>query len=132
MSLLGHEIGNRMPGNKTYVNEYIDATWQHVTALTSSVERYEAPAPWLPKKFASHVESHEQTLKERLEKVRYSIDAVETVNLILDHDRIEYVRVVICYTYITLFIISAVNFHTHSVAHAEAPREDPSLFKARD
>ncbi|KAJ7191852.1 hypothetical protein GGX14DRAFT_596765 [Mycena pura] len=90
MSVLRHEIGRRMPGNKTYVNEYIDGTWQHVTALTSSGQRYEPPVPWLADKFASYVEKQETTLKERLEKVRYLINATETVNLILDGDRIEY------------------------------------------
>ncbi|KAJ6542797.1 hypothetical protein B0H19DRAFT_1380885 [Mycena capillaripes] len=90
MSLLRQEIGISMPRNKSYVDEYIDGSWQHVTALTSCFERCEPPAPWLSNKFASYAAAHEQILKQRLEKVRYSINAVETVTLILDHDRIEY------------------------------------------
>jgi hypothetical protein len=92
MMLLKFEIGIRMPGNKRYVNEYIEGCWQHVTALTSSIERYDSPPPWLEEKFASYAESQESILKERLAKIQYDIDAVETVSLILRGDRIEGVR----------------------------------------
>ncbi|KAJ7312624.1 hypothetical protein DFH08DRAFT_943570 [Mycena albidolilacea] len=89
MMLLKFQIGLRMPGNVRYVNDYIENIWQHVTALTSSIERYDSPPPWLEEKFATYIQSQETTLKERLEKIQYDIDAVETVSLILRSERIE-------------------------------------------
>ncbi|KAJ7911344.1 hypothetical protein B0H13DRAFT_2482186 [Mycena leptocephala] len=89
MMLLKFEIGVRMPGNKRYVNEYIEGCWQHVTAFTSAVERYDSPPPWLEEKFAGYAQLQESILKERLAKIQYDIDAVETVSLILRGDRIE-------------------------------------------
>ncbi|KAJ6578128.1 hypothetical protein B0H19DRAFT_1230009 [Mycena capillaripes] len=89
MMLLKFQIGVRMPGNQRYVNDYIENIWQHVTALTSSIERYDSPPPWLEEKFAPYIQSEETSLKERLEKIQYDIDAVETVSLILRGERIE-------------------------------------------
>ncbi|KAJ7145706.1 hypothetical protein C8R44DRAFT_863571 [Mycena epipterygia] len=89
MFLLNQQIGIKMPGNKRYVNGYIDGTWHYVTALTSSIERYDCPAQWLEDKFTGYVESQEKILKERLEKIQYDIDALETVALVLRGDRIE-------------------------------------------
>ncbi|KAK7055990.1 hypothetical protein R3P38DRAFT_3170651 [Favolaschia claudopus] len=78
-----------MPGNTRYVNEYIEGCWQHVTALTSSIERYDGPETWLEEKFAVYIQAQESMLKERLEKIQYDIDALATVALILHGDRIE-------------------------------------------
>ncbi|KAJ7157929.1 hypothetical protein C8R43DRAFT_996337 [Mycena crocata] len=89
MFLLKKEIGIQMPGNKRYINDYLDGCWQHVTALTSAIERYDSPPPWLEDKFADYVQSQEKILKERLEKIQYDIDALETVALLLRGDRIE-------------------------------------------
>ncbi|KAJ6521241.1 hypothetical protein B0H19DRAFT_721738 [Mycena capillaripes] len=89
MMMLKVEIGIRMPGNKRYVNDYIENIWQHVTALTSSIERYSSPPPWLEEKFAPYIQSQETILKERLEKIQYDIDAIETVSLVLRGERIE-------------------------------------------
>ncbi|KAJ7616828.1 hypothetical protein DFH06DRAFT_1238529 [Mycena polygramma] len=89
MMLLRFQIGVRMPGNKSYINNYIEDTWQHVTALTSAIERYDSPPPWLEEKFSGYIQSQERLLKERLEKIQYDVDAVETVSLILRGDRIE-------------------------------------------
>lgn len=52
------------------------------------------PAQWLEDKFAGYVESQEKILKERLEKIQYDIDALETVALVLRGDRIEQVRMI--------------------------------------
>ncbi|KAF7375680.1 VPS13 domain-containing protein [Mycena sanguinolenta] len=79
----------KMPGNTGYVNDYIEGCWQHVTALTSSIERYSGGELWLEEKFSSYIESQEAILKERLGKIQYDIDAIETVSLVLRGDRIE-------------------------------------------
>jgi hypothetical protein len=88
MMLLKAEIAIKMPGNLRYVNDYIEGCWQHVTVLTSSIERYDSDS-WLEEKFAGYVQSQESLLKERLEKIQYDIDAVETVSLVLRGERIE-------------------------------------------
>ncbi|KAJ7830412.1 hypothetical protein B0H14DRAFT_2593325 [Mycena olivaceomarginata] len=88
MMLLKAEVAIKMPGNLRYVNDYIEGCWQHVTVLTSSIERYDSDS-WLEEKFAGYVQSQESLLKERLEKIQYDIDAVETVSLVLRGERIE-------------------------------------------
>jgi hypothetical protein len=81
-----------MPGNTRYVNDYVEGTWQHVTALTLSIERYDSPASWLEEKFTNYVNSQEKILTERLEKIQYSIDTQETLMaVVLYGDRIEQV-----------------------------------------
>jgi hypothetical protein len=88
MALLKREIAVKMPGNTRYINAYIDGCWENVTALTSSIERYSGE-PWLKEKFTGYIQSQETILKERLDKIQYDIDAVETVSLVLRDDRIE-------------------------------------------
>ncbi|KAF7375648.1 hypothetical protein MSAN_00453900 [Mycena sanguinolenta] len=89
MNLLKLEMAVKMPGNTGYVNDYIEGCWQHVTALTSSIERYSGGESWLEEKFSPYIESQEAILKERLGKIQYDIDAIETVSLVLRGDRIE-------------------------------------------
>ncbi|KAJ7240171.1 hypothetical protein B0H12DRAFT_1135296, partial [Mycena haematopus] len=88
MNLLKSEIAVKMPGNTCYVNLYFEGSWQGVTALTSSIERNPGE-PWLEEKFSGYIESQETILKERLGKIQYDIDAIETVSLLLRGDRIE-------------------------------------------
>jgi hypothetical protein len=88
MTLLKKEITVKMPGNTRHVNDYIEGCWEHVTALTSSIERYSGE-PWLMEKFAGYIQSQETILKERLDKIQYDIDAAETVSLVLRDKRIE-------------------------------------------
>ena len=78
---------------KIFCEDYIEGTWPYVTALTSAIERYDSPAPWLEEKFADYVMSQETLLKERLEKIQYDIDAMETVSIVLRGTRIEEVDV---------------------------------------
>ncbi|KAJ7473796.1 hypothetical protein B0H11DRAFT_2036023 [Mycena galericulata] len=89
MFLLNTRIGIQMPGNKRYVNDYIEGTWKFVTTLTSSIERYDSPPQWLEGKFTDYVAAQEKMLGERLEKIKYRIDALETIALILRGGRIE-------------------------------------------
>ncbi|KAJ7157924.1 hypothetical protein C8R43DRAFT_996328 [Mycena crocata] len=90
MFLLRKQIGIQMPGNKRYVNDYLNMTWDYVTALTSSIERYDSPPQWLEQKFTDYVESQEKILKERLEKIDYDIESLETITtLVLHGTRIE-------------------------------------------
>ncbi|KAJ7676925.1 hypothetical protein DFH06DRAFT_1169319 [Mycena polygramma] len=90
MMLVRFQIGLRMPGNKTYVTNYIEDAWQHVTALTSAIERDDSPPSWLEEKFSGYVKSQEAIFKERLEKIHYDIDGFETIALVLRGERPEW------------------------------------------
>ncbi|KAF7375650.1 hypothetical protein MSAN_00454100 [Mycena sanguinolenta] len=89
MHLLKLEMAVKTPGNTRYVNDYIEGCWQHVTALTSSIERYSGGELRFEEKFSPYIESQEAILKERLGKIQYDIDAIETVSLVLRGDRVE-------------------------------------------
>ena len=89
MSLLREEIGIQMPGNKKYVNEYINGVWSYVTALTSAIERYDGAPPWLMAKYEDYVNQQEQAIKGRLEKIRYDIDSPDTVHVMTGGEHIE-------------------------------------------
>ncbi|KAK6987605.1 hypothetical protein R3P38DRAFT_2574822 [Favolaschia claudopus] len=89
MNLLKKQIAIKMPGNTRYVNDYIDYTWQYVTALTSSIERYDGQETWLEGKFLAYIQAQERMLKDRLQKIQYKIHDLDTVALILLGDRIE-------------------------------------------
>ncbi|KAK7055969.1 hypothetical protein R3P38DRAFT_3342927 [Favolaschia claudopus] len=114
MTMLKKQITMKMPGNTRYVNDYIEGCWQHVTALTSSIERYDGPDMWLEGKFALYVQRQESMLKERLEKFQYDIDALDTVALILHGDRIEG----------SIFILLAILLRRHVAKMGIAHEQD--------
>ncbi|KAJ6488972.1 hypothetical protein C8R45DRAFT_993301 [Mycena sanguinolenta] len=89
MHLVKLEMAVKMPGNTCYVNDYLEGCWQHVTALTSSIERYSGGELWLEGKFSPYIDSQEAILKQRLTRIKYDIDAIETVSLVLRGGRIE-------------------------------------------
>ncbi|KAJ6488966.1 hypothetical protein C8R45DRAFT_993286 [Mycena sanguinolenta] len=89
MHLVKLEMAVKMPGNTCYVNKYLEGCWQYVTALTSSIERYSGGESWLEGQFSPYIDSQEAILKQRLSRIRYDIDAVETVSLVLRGGRIE-------------------------------------------
>ncbi|KAF8143465.1 hypothetical protein K438DRAFT_1875998 [Mycena galopus ATCC 62051] len=83
IDLLKAEIAVKMPGNTGFVNTYIEGCWTYVSALTSSIERYTGTETWLEEKFKPYIQSQEKILKERLEKIEYDVDSLETVALLL-------------------------------------------------
>ncbi|KAJ7166645.1 hypothetical protein C8R46DRAFT_1094966 [Mycena filopes] len=87
--LLTKKISMQRPGNKKYVHDYIDYTWEYVTALTSSIDRYDSPSLTLEEKFADYAESQEKEIKEALETIQYKIDNNDTVMAILHGKPIE-------------------------------------------
>jgi hypothetical protein len=89
MSLLKDSVGIIMPGNRGYINSYIDVIWDVVTALTSSIDRYDAAPSWLMEKYKAYNERQEEVLAKRLEEIRYDIDDIDTVRLIVGGDPIE-------------------------------------------
>jgi hypothetical protein len=78
-----------IPVNKRSVTDYIERTEQHVTALTSVIERYDSAPSWLEEQFADYIKVREDLLKKRLEKIQYDIDAPEKVSSVLGAARIE-------------------------------------------
>ncbi|KAJ7166649.1 hypothetical protein C8R46DRAFT_1094987 [Mycena filopes] len=87
--LLSKKISTQRPGNKKYVHDYIDHTWVYITALTSSIDRYDSPSPTLEKKFADYARSQEKEIKDALETIRYKLDNNDTVMSILHGKPIE-------------------------------------------
>ncbi|KAJ7743345.1 hypothetical protein B0H16DRAFT_1859871 [Mycena metata] len=87
--LLQKRIAIQMPGNNRYVNEYIDYTWRHVMALTSSIDRYDSPSLTLEEQFKDYVQSQENNIKEGMEKIQYKVDTADTVTSILHGQQIE-------------------------------------------
>ncbi|KAJ7030122.1 hypothetical protein C8F04DRAFT_738812 [Mycena alexandri] len=87
--LLQKKIAIQMPGNKKYVNDYIDSTWRYVTVLTSSIDRYDSPSLALEEQFKYYVQSQEKDIKEGLETIQYKIDNADTITSILHGRQIE-------------------------------------------
>lgn len=74
--------------NRKAVDEYLDTVWRGVCDLTASFSRiYESDD--LQERFQSYVEAEEQRLIEKLETIRYDIDAIDTLSLIIGSGRIE-------------------------------------------
>lgn len=88
MLLIRDKVGLDMPGNKRYINAYIDETWPIVTGLTSAIERYEGPE-WLGRQFKEYIDDQENALRSRLDKIRYDIDHADTVHVVVAGDPIE-------------------------------------------
>jgi hypothetical protein len=78
-----------MPGNKLYVNSYIQGVWSLVTAMTSAIERYDGAPPWLVEKYGDYNTILEDKIADRLDKIQYDIDTIETVHLVVGGDHIE-------------------------------------------
>ncbi|KAJ7147215.1 hypothetical protein C8R46DRAFT_545436 [Mycena filopes] len=89
MFLLSQKIAIQMPGNKRYVNQYIEYTWHYITALTSSIERYDSPSSGLEEQFRDYNESQEKDIKEGLVKIQYKIDSMDPIVSILHGKQIE-------------------------------------------
>jgi hypothetical protein len=93
MELLRKEIGVAMPGNKLYVDSYIQAVWSLVTALTSAVERYDGAPPSLVNNYENYNKLLEDKITCRLDEIMYDIDTIETVHSVVGGDHIEKVLI---------------------------------------
>ncbi|TBU26461.1 hypothetical protein BD311DRAFT_779599 [Dichomitus squalens] len=76
------------PAVRNVVDTYLHSVWTRVSELTSSIEPY-YPLEGLREKFQSYIDDEEQRLRERLEAVRYDIDAMDTLTLVTGPGRIE-------------------------------------------
>ena len=79
------------PAVRSSVDTYLHAVWTGVSQLTSAVEPY-YPSEALREQFQSFIDDEERRLREGLEMVRYDIDAMDTLVLIIGPRRIEKVR----------------------------------------
>ena len=80
-----------LPANRRSVERYLNSVWSLITELTTGFRR----AEWtdtLRTKFESYVTEEEARMREKLETVRYDIDAADTLTLIAGPGRIEKVR----------------------------------------
>ncbi|KAI0770883.1 hypothetical protein BD413DRAFT_613421 [Trametes elegans] len=77
-----------LPANRRSVERYLDSVWSPITELTTAfrrVERYDTVA----ERFQSYVDAEETRLREELARMRYDIDAADTLQLITGPGRIE-------------------------------------------
>ncbi|KAJ7657383.1 hypothetical protein DFH06DRAFT_1131873 [Mycena polygramma] len=102
MLLLRDQVAARMPGNKRYINNYIEETWPIVVGLTSGLERFEG-TEWLANQFKDYVDAQEASFQSSLARIHYDIDTPDTVNEILRGEPIER----------SIFIILAVILRRH-------------------
>ena len=86
------------PANRRFIEQYLHSTWSLITELTTGFRR----AEWndlMREKFQAYVSQQEKEMRGRLEKVRYDIDAADTLLLVTGPGRIEKVR----FTYLLRF-----------------------------
>lgn len=77
-----------LPANRRFVERYLDSVWSLITELTTGFRR----AEWndaMREKFQSYVVEEENKMRERLETIRYDIDAADTLVLVTGPGRIE-------------------------------------------
>ena len=77
-----------LPANRRFVERYLDSVWSLITELTNGFRR----AEWndaMREKFQSYVVEEENKMRERLETIRYDIDAADTLVLVTGPGRIE-------------------------------------------
>ena len=80
-----------LPANRRSVELYLDQIWSPITALTTGFRRADRNDV-LEERFQSYVLAEEDRLRDALERVRYDIDAPDTLQLITGPGRIEKVR----------------------------------------
>lgn len=78
MVLIRDAVRDKMPGNKSFIDEYLDTAWPIVIPLTDAVDRFDAPDPLL-EKFREYIDAQEDTLRSRLDKIHYIVDSSDTV-----------------------------------------------------
>ncbi|TBU41129.1 hypothetical protein BD309DRAFT_868889 [Dichomitus squalens] len=77
-----------LPANRRFVERYLDSVWSLITELTTGFRR----AEWndaMRENFQSYVVDEENRMRERLETIRYDIDAADTLILVTGPGRIE-------------------------------------------
>ncbi|KAJ6512718.1 hypothetical protein C8R45DRAFT_961144 [Mycena sanguinolenta] len=88
MFLIREKVGLQMPGNKTYLNNYLSETWPHVVSLTSAIERFQG-SEWLAAQFKEYIDTQENAFRAGLNSIKYDIDSTETVHEIISGEPIE-------------------------------------------
>lgn len=79
-------LGQVLPQNRRFVDDYIDYTWRAVMIMTSSLEdqRDSLDLEDCMPHFEEHIEAEKKSLEEDLERTGYHIPDDATVRVILD------------------------------------------------
>ncbi|KAM5533025.1 hypothetical protein V8D89_013293 [Ganoderma adspersum] len=76
------------PANRNAVDKYLRIVWKRICTLTSSLIPT-SPNDLLLERFQDYTEAEEQRLWEDLEMVKYDIDSMDTLLLVIGQGRIE-------------------------------------------
>ncbi|KAJ7229969.1 hypothetical protein GGX14DRAFT_409643 [Mycena pura] len=88
MTIIREQVGLQMPGNKRYINNYIEETWPVIVGLTSALDRFEG-SEWLAEQFKEYLDAQEDIFCSALDKIKYNIDSSEMVHDIVRGEPIE-------------------------------------------
>jgi hypothetical protein len=80
-----------LKANMDSINEYLSSVYNGIATLHTGVTPCDI-TDWLQEKFQSYVEAEEERLQKALERVKYNIDAPDTLALITGPGRFERVR----------------------------------------
>ena len=87
-----------LPQNRTWVDNYLESVWLPAVKTIESL----LPATRIPShvktKFRQFVQMEERRITEKLESIKYNIDALETVQMIMGTGSIENVSTSSCAT----------------------------------
>ena len=76
-----------LPLNRKAADQYLKTTWVRTLKLTQKVSTH---SDWaMADNFRDYYEYEEQRLRSNLERIKYHIDASDTVSLVLGSDRLE-------------------------------------------
>ena len=79
---------NIHPANRNAVDRYLQIVWKRICTLTSSLIPT-SPNDSLFERFQDYTEAEERRLREDLETVKYDIDSMDTLLLVIGQGRIE-------------------------------------------
>lgn len=85
------------PRNRQHVDDYFGTTWWWVGALIMGLPQDDVmndqPSTTSIDRFQEYIDWEEQRISENLQKIKYNIDASDTLFLVLGPGRLEKVRV---------------------------------------
>ena len=76
-------VSHILPENRKRVDYYLSHVWRFVAEITTALEYANDVPEHLGEKFTKYVTSEEARIRSNLDKVKFDIDAVDTVQLVV-------------------------------------------------